>query len=171
MARRLHIDSDDSQLYSFVAVVTHLPDYRFIYLVNRDLKMSFSRVSDLPVFLEKEGNTLTFPLFYYEDELNRQEFYCIGCRNAGLSLMPELRQHDFLFIRLGESKLFDSKDLADKIKYINEVIMSTSMSYSSLKPIPGVLVDLEMHMTTLQREEKERNDPRLLRKRFVPPNE
>lgn len=167
MARKLRIDFDDSQLYSFVAVVTHMPDYRFVFHLNHNLKMSFSRLADLPVFMEREGNTLRFPLFYYEDEMNRQEFYCIGCKADGLSLMPGLRKYDFLIIRLGESKLFNLKEFVDGIKLINEVLMSTAMSYSSMKEIPGIIYDIQEHMTVLQCEEKEKNDPRRIRKTYI----
>lgn len=161
MAKKLRLDSDDSHLYTFVAVACHMPDYRFLYFVNHELKMNFLRLPDLPVFFEKEAISVDFPLFYFDDESNRQDFFCISCRSGAYTLINELPRHDYLIIRVSEHKLFNTKEFTSHLKGIKEVLLTSLIPYTSMKQIQGILIDLEMHMTSLQKEEKSKFNPSL----------
>lgn len=156
MAKKLRVEIDDFQNYGFIAVVSPLPDYRFMFLLNQIFGFSFAKLPDLPVFQEKAEKHHPFPLYYFDDEPDRQELFCIGCRSQGFSILPELRQHDYLIIRAGESTLFDTSAFAARLRKADDIVMASIRSHETLKNIAGVMMDLEMHLLNLQAEEKTR---------------
>ncbi len=154
MTRRLKIDSKVTELYSFMSIVSQLPDYRFIFNVNKIASMNFTHLKDLAVYMESEDKIRNFPLYYFDDEANRQEFYCIGCRSMGISILPTLKKYDYLIICNSEHQLFDMNKLAVEIKKIRDVILTNVIKPDSVKHLRGILIDLEMHMTELLRASK-----------------
>jgi hypothetical protein len=100
---------------SMIGITTTLKDYKLCWLLNNYLGLQFARSLREDFKLVKKGRTYFFSLFEYKNEYTHTEHYLYCNKYDGESLLPELKQMDFLWL------LRNVNSTSDYIKELNNI--------------------------------------------------
>ncbi len=131
---------------NIIGIISPLRDYRLAYFINRDSHLILCRKDDLPVFIEKDGRTLLYPLFTNYDANLRINHYLIGNNHPNGKMCPDFKQADFFLFLHGHYESNIPDDLLNSIKGISGVQMVIKVDPSKIKNLEGIMTDLELHM-------------------------
>ena len=136
MAKRtLQLDVAYDFDFELISIVSAERDYRLCWLLNRDFKLDFKRQEEIPIHYAKKKKYAYFNLYYFEDELNWLQYYFINNKSQGESLIPELKQVDYLLlIKGGEADSFKD-EIMQGLNRMNQVqaILDTNPEHLSSK--------------------------------------
>jgi hypothetical protein len=102
MAKKKDILDNEQMLNEFftdkalLGIVCPMPAYKFCWLVNQymDIQFAFSQ----PIEFEKRKKKYSFSLFSYTLPDNDGSYYIYKLKSYSQSLLPELKQMDFLWM-------------------------------------------------------------------------
>ena len=143
------LDFDDfcEDNYSLIGVHTTLEDYKFAYLLNQQLKTSFSKAT-YSLDFGKQKHSTSYSIYNYSNVKYDFDWFLIAnsCKKESRQtngfllssetknyLIPEKKNIDFFIKIIGE---FDAEFISktvQKIKHIHQVITSYSIEPQTLK--------------------------------------
>ncbi len=136
--------------YSLIGIHTSEEDYRLAYLINTNLKTSFSKYKHS---LDFKNNNASYSVFEFIDLSKHQEIYLISNKflgknnqisNIGLFsdtnsysttdyLIPEKKRVDFFLKIDGDTTTTEINNILNKLNNIHQIITSYSIDPSDLK--------------------------------------
>ena len=141
-------------LYTLIGISCHLKDYRLSYLLNQHLNFDFVKMDDLMVSVSSQKEADNFSFYHFTDEEHYNFYFLLSNRGQESVLLPEMKQTDFLLLVEGPFKKNQLEQIQQKIRGIPNVLTSYEIKLSSLKNYENLLMDLELHFTSLNREAK-----------------
>ena len=143
MVKKLSVNIDYSNEYSFVGISCHLKDYRLCYQLNKVLGFKLKRLEDFNQ-LDENQNTHPYSIYYYHYPDGHSDFCLISNHHAEMKLLPSLKQFDYFL--LFERSLSDSQkaSLLQKIKKVPNMIMAYEIDYSKINRINYLITELEL---------------------------
>ncbi len=98
---KLVLDLGLSDDFTLVGIACHVKDYRFCWMLNKQLEIHLRKLKDfIPGTTKNAEEQYTYPLYYAEEEFREENFYLIGNRCSGKDLVDKYAAVDyFLFIR------------------------------------------------------------------------
>jgi hypothetical protein len=98
---KLVLDLGLSDDFTLVGIACHVKDYRFCWLLNRQLEVQLRKLKDFAPGPNRPGEEeYAYPLYYADEDFREEIFYLIGNRCAGKDLVDRYNAVDyFLFIR------------------------------------------------------------------------
>ena len=107
--------------YEFVAygMSCHLKDYRVAWLMNKSIRMHFSRGQlDLQ---GKGGLVETFSRFVSTDEDSRLKYVLLSNQNEDVYLLKDWKQFDFFLLVEGYIDIFDAEGFMSNVQSIEGI--------------------------------------------------
>jgi hypothetical protein len=149
MALKLKISGHITDEYGFIAISSHLKDYRLTFMINESLGLQFKRINDLTI--QSDKSTLAYSLFRYSEPDHRIDICLISNHHPEGKLIPSLKQTDYFMVIIGflEKSLFDT--YIKKLKKISGVLMAYRVSPEAEKQVLPLINDLEMHLLDTDR--------------------
>ncbi len=155
MAKKVFLETrSEPALYTLIGISCHLKDYRLSYLLNHYLELEFIKMDDFFVSASPKKNPDSFSFYHCTDEDHYNAYFLLSNRGQEFVLLPEMRQTDFLLLVEGPFKKSQLDQIQQKIRNIPNVLTCYEIKFSSLKNYESLLMDLELHFTSLNREAK-----------------
>lgn len=117
-----------------IGISCSIPVYRFCWMLNRNFDLSFCREHDLDIRIAApEGHTLFFPVYQYSVPLNGNRHLLYKLKTASVTLLPEIKQLDFLWLIQGISADKDAATMIALLKEISGVQLVRQLYVGQLK--------------------------------------
>jgi hypothetical protein len=151
MAMQIHslgFDAVCEEDYHLIGIHTTLEDYKLAYLLNKEIKTSFSR-SNFNLDFTKNSAKTSYSLYNYTNteydfdwflisnnyseenmSLNKGSLFPSEIKNY---LIPEKKNIDFFIKIVGELDSLSIEKITTKIKQIPQVITCYAVDYNTLK--------------------------------------
>ena len=155
---KMVLDLGLSDGFTLIGIACHLKDYRFCWMLNRQLEIHLRKRKDFITASDEQGNALfAYPLYYAEEDFREENFYLLGNRNQGKDLVDKYAAVDyFLFIR---DLAFPGgvRALLHEIRRVPQVLTCFEIPLSDFRDAEYLLEGMEV---TLMEHEKETADKR-----------
>jgi hypothetical protein len=126
--------------FILIGISSHERDIRFCFLLNHLLNLDLERIEDVRLLHSKEKHELTFSCFQYVDQDTELEYTVYSNRCGSISLLPDLKQTDYLLKISGDIELCDSDELISRLKSMPEVLTTLMLNPSKIKLIENLLI-------------------------------
>ena len=146
--------SGSAEDYVLAGISCHLRDYRFCFLVNRELGLSFRKLDDLLYVAPKKTEGIPFSLYISGDPEYRCSYTLLNNTNTRGILLPLYRQFDYLFIMQGEMPEGKKDELLKAIKNIENVLAVQELDPENIPGIENIMDQLELHLLEIKKENK-----------------
>ncbi len=123
--------------FCLLGVVADEPDYKFCWMINRELEINFEKLDDLDLYHPKLNVDQQFSIFAFDDEDAMVTYRIIKNRSDKGYFLDELKNLDFLVHIQGE---------------IYKDQISTFMQ--SVNTIPAVLMCVPVDLARLRNKER-----------------
>jgi len=157
MAKKIILKSrSEPAFYTLVGISCHLMDYRLLHLLNKELGFNFSKEVDFKIKVSANKEVISFSLYSCKDEDQRNSFYLIANFSQDIVLIPEFKHTDFVMLIEGDFKKQRKDILLKTIRSIPKVLTAFEIKVTDLKNPETFLTDLEMHITDIRKENKQK---------------
>ena len=157
MAKKVLLDNkSESAYYTLLGISCHHKDYRLSFLLNQVLESEFLKMDDLPLFPPGTKESTDFSFYFYRDEDNFNSYFLISNRSQENTLVPSLKQVDFLLLIEGPFKKVQKDSVLKKIKSVPNILTAFEIDLASIKNYENLLSDIEMHCMHINMMRKSR---------------
>ena len=126
---------------ALIGIVSLVPAYRFAWLLNECLDLNFVRDAESDVCVHKKNKEpLYFSIYRYDSITTGNRFMLYKLKMEEETLLPEVKQMDYLWMVQSHATEDDAKRLARHLKSIPEVQMAKVIMPDMLKNINNLLV-------------------------------
>ncbi len=144
MPRKLTLSNHSTDEYRIVAIVSNLKDYRLTFHLNQVLGMDFVRYNDLAY--TRTGQVMClYPWFQYTDIQLHTTYYLVGNKHPGGSLIPAVKNADFILLIKNMVDPEDLKGCLTKIRSIPNVTTAMEVQLAAVKDLDALLDTNELH--------------------------
>ncbi len=125
---------------AFVGIVSAEPAYRFCWLLNNHFDINFIRDPEQNVSFLKKENKFHFQVYQCHLPNSFHKYLLYKLKDGGESLLPEIRQMDYLWLIQTANSEADAARIAGELKNIPEVQLTQILSIGQLKSANNLLV-------------------------------
>jgi hypothetical protein len=160
MAKKILLRSrSEPAFYTLIGISCHLMDYRLLHLLNKELGFNFGKEDDFKINTSVKNQVTSFSLYTCKDEDQRNSYYLIANFSQDIILIPEFKHTDFVMLIEGDFKKQAKDTLLRAIRSIPKVITAFEIKVTDIKNPETFLTDLEMHITDIRKEIKQKIKP------------
>jgi hypothetical protein len=160
MAKKILLKSrSEPVFYTLIGISCHLIDYRFLHNLNKELGFNFSKEDDFKTDESSQTQVTSFSLYSYKDEDQRNSYYLIANFSNDVVLIPEFKHTDFIMLIEGAFNKSRKDILLKAIRAIPKVLTAFEIKISDIKNPETFLADLELHITRIRMESKQKIKP------------
>lgn len=119
--------------FILIAITVPLKDYRFCYMLNKQLNREFYRMDELELQFSHEEEPFYFSRYHYRDVQTENDFYLLANKGTEGFLIPEMKTVDYFMLI---HNYFDDEDLQLLLASINripEVLVAAEVDPKKLK--------------------------------------
>ncbi len=146
MARKSLLEPAYEPVGLFLGITTTLRDYRIAHFLNKVLDIDLKSVDDLPVYVEKLQHIARFPLFWHHHRHLRSDFFLAANSNGEMLMLPTLKNFNYFLIVKGDAPDNQFDEVQRLLRNIPGIQAVFPVAPESVKTIPPILADLELHM-------------------------
>ncbi len=143
MKLTLDIQSMQTEYFTDVALIgisSSVPDYRFCWLLNRCFNLKLARDMDSDIEVQTKGDTLVFPIYRYEIPLNGNRYLLYKLKSEKESLLPEIRQLDYLWmIQHGDAET-EASGLIRHLRNFAEVQLAQRIAVDKIRHLSNLII-------------------------------
>lgn len=119
---------------ALIGIVSALPPYRFCWTLNNKLDIDFIRVPELDIVLQTNPESqLYFPIYQYNMPVNGTNYLLYKLKNGNETLLPEVRQLDYLWMIQSKSAVEDADTIIRYLRDIPDIQLAQILSAENLK--------------------------------------
>lgn len=160
MPTKLSLDFFEEEKFSLVAINTALPLYRLLFIINKQLEVSFKRLDKDLDFQYKNGqaNYAIYSYFSHDykakayiiaNKAKLQSFHTLstGTLFNGAStqsftyLLPELKAVDYLLKIEQENELINLKTILSQLKSLDQIATAFQVNQEKIKHPENLIVE------------------------------
>lgn len=145
MVKKLSVNIDYSNEYSFVGISCHLKDYRLCFHLNSVLGFKFKKIEDFNQ-LDENQKSLPYSTYYYRCPDTNADFCLISNHHADSKLLPAYKQFDYFLLIEQTLSASQQKEILKKIKKVPNMIMAYEIDYSKINRINYLITELELQL-------------------------
>ena len=161
MAKRVYLGVRAEPAYfTLLGISCHLRDYRLSYLINLHLGFSLVKRDDLKITSSSNQGEAEFSFFSYRDEERFNSYYLIGNRSESFTLVPEMKQFDFLLFVEGKFNKPEKDALTKTILKLPGILTLFETNITQLKNFENLLTDLEIHTMNVNKSPQTKYQPK-----------
>lgn len=126
---------------ALIGIVCPLPVYRFCWLLNQRLDLDFVREPEMDIELQLGNKEIhSFPIYQFCMPLHGSTFLIYKLKSGKETLLPEVKQLDYLWRIESASPDNDARDIAGNLRDIPEIQLAQILSPERLKNSAHLLV-------------------------------
>lgn len=144
MVKKLSLNIDYANEFSFIGISCHLKDYRLSFFINQETGLKLSKIEDF--IQEGEDQRINYPLFYYQCPDTNNNFCLISNHHSEQKLIPALRQFDYFLLVQNNMPESKKKELISKLKKIPNLLAVYEIEFKKVKNLNQLIVDLELQL-------------------------
>jgi hypothetical protein len=138
MAKKTLIDfSFDFNIWG---INSGIEDYRLCQFLNHHMKWKLKRTMDIEFFNRSIKKLEHFNTYTYTNEIDLYTVELIQNKNFGFTLLPELKNIDFLFLLKGEEDYFNEETFLESLSSTPGVQSVLPIDVLSLKSKHNLLI-------------------------------
>ncbi len=141
MAKKLFISGDSREGFHLLSMVSNLTDYRISFFINGNLGIMLKKYAD---FVQEPDKT-PFSWFYFYDADLHIYYYLFANKSQGKSLIPELKQFDYLLFIKGSLPENYYNDKMAKLRTLTDIQAVFQQDVLKIKNTDLLLEALELH--------------------------
>ncbi len=119
---------------------SNMENYRLCWFLNQYLGWDLKRVNDIEYNNKKSKTFSTFNNYRYVNEIDFYTLELIQNKKFGNTLIPELKNIDFLFLLNGEDEYFDMEEFTALLEKIPGVQSAIQLNIDTLKSKQNLLL-------------------------------
>lgn len=158
MPKKLLLDDLPAPDYQLIGISCHMPEYRLIHYLNKEIHIDLSKNKDFAISITKADRRFNHSFFYYQEPDYQTIFCFLTNRTSENILVPALRNLDFLLILFDDFGRYDVNGLISDIRALPNVLMSNIVHTSGIKNFDNFVYQLEEHVTMLS----SKREPKLI---------
>jgi len=126
---------------ALIGIVSALPGYRFCWLINERFDMDFVRdpASDICI-QDAQKQEHFFPVYKYYAPLNGNKYLIYKLKHDKESLLPEVKQLDYLWMIQSNSPEQDAGEITHFLRDITDVQLAQVIMPERLKNLSHLIV-------------------------------
>jgi hypothetical protein len=124
--------------FEVIGIVSGVKDYRLCHFINSELKMSFCKMEDLSMVMNKQGDDAFFS-YYTDISQETERFMMITNKGSNAWFFPEIKNIDFLLIAQDPGSWFDAQEMLRKLRTLSVVSGAYPIDYEKLKSKENLL--------------------------------
>lgn len=146
MSAKLVLDSYEMHESFFrdtvlIGVVCAYPSYRFCALMNSCFDLRLARDSDSDVCVKSSQNISGYFSFYrYQAPMTSNEFSLYELKREKQSLLPELKQLDYLFMMKGPTAEEDAEQYIEALRTLPDIQLAQMIDIEKLKNVDYLMI-------------------------------
>lgn len=127
---------------AMIGIVSALPAYRFCWMLNQKFDMDFVRdvESDICVRHNKKEEAHYYSLYKYCAPLNGNKYLIYKLKSDKESLLPEVRQLDYLWMIQSNAPEADAANITNYLRDIPDVQLAQILMPEKLKNLNHLIV-------------------------------
>lgn len=126
---------------ALIGIVSALPAYRFCWLINERFDMAFERDADSDILLQDQHKRACyFPVYRYCAPLNGMRSLIYKLKHEKESLLPEVKQIDYLWMIESNDPEGDAASLTQYLRSIPDVQLAQVIVPERLKHLNHLIV-------------------------------
>ena len=146
MAKKSILEPAYEPVDLFLGITATLRDYRIAHFLNKALGIDLKSIEDLPVYVEKLQHAARFPLFWHYHKRLRSDFFLAANSNGEILMLPTLKNFNYFLIVKGDAPDNHFDEVPKLLRDIPGIQAVYPIVPESVKTIPFILSDLELHM-------------------------
>jgi hypothetical protein len=116
------LNLDEDLDFDVVGISSHQLDYRLVWSINASLRLHLTKAHQpMVVYNEKKNMDLAFPVYGYQDELDRVGYYLLKNKNGLDYLVPEASNMDY-FLFLTNNHAIDVEKFISELRRIETIL-------------------------------------------------
>jgi hypothetical protein len=162
MAKKVYLGvRSEPAFFTLLGISCHLRDYRLSYLFNFHLGFTFVKNDDLRIISSPAQGEAEFSFYSYRDEERYNSYYLIANRSPSFTLVPEMKQFDFLLIVEGRFNKPEKDAMLRTIRKLPNILTVFETRMEEIRNIENLLTDVEMHITNIRKLPKIKYQPKI----------
>lgn len=126
---------------ALVGIVSVLPVYRFCWMINQKFNMNFVRDAESEICIQDtQKSTHYFPVYKYCAPLNGNKYLIYKLKHDKESLLPEVKQLDYLWMIQSNTPEQDAAEIAGLLKNIPDIQLAQLIAIDKLKNLGHLIV-------------------------------
>lgn len=123
-----------------MGIVTTAEVYRLGWLMHGKLRLFVERMEDVEIHLSKKATTAYFPLYEFQDEEQRLEYFLLSNSSDGNFLIPEMKQINYWLMIRGVFENLNSAKLLSQIKALPQTQTALWVNPAELKSKDNLMI-------------------------------
>ena len=133
--KKIKLTYNPDYKFALIGISSHENDYKLAWSINNDLNLNLSKQEDISIFNKKYSETQNFSVFSHNDETNLTLYNLISNRCENGFLIHEYNKFDYFLQIYGELTDTDIKEILNKLKQNNNIIIAGKLDLSQIKSI------------------------------------
>jgi len=126
---------------ALIGIVSALPGYRFCWMVNQKFDMNFVRDAESDICIQDaQKHSHYFPVYKYCAPLNSSKHLIYKLKHDKESLLPEVKQLDYLWMIQSNTPEQDAAEIAGFLKNIPDIQLAQLIAVDKLKNLSHLIV-------------------------------
>ncbi|HRO43496.1 MAG TPA: IPExxxVDY family protein [Flavipsychrobacter sp.] len=126
---------------ALIGIVSALPAYRFCWMMNETFDMNFVRDAESDICIQDtQKQEHYFPIYKYCAPLNGNKFLIYKLKHDKESLLPEVKQLDYLWMIQSNSPEQDAGEITNYLRGIPDVQLAQVIMPERLKNLNHLIV-------------------------------
>lgn len=132
-ARKIKNESADGGDYRLIGIASSLKEYKLCFHLNHILECDLNKLNDLNFEPTDRTRKSHYSVFRAGEASDKNRFFVFSNKNLGDFLLPEVSHFDYILRIEGKLEDKEMKKLAEEIKQLPEVVMSTEIPLKKIK--------------------------------------
>lgn len=146
MIKKRKLNIEYSIEINVFGVYATLKDYRFCWMLNKNLGFDMKRIPDLSFSPNKASEPVLFPVFYFELSKLRTQLFLVVNKSINGVLCDEPKSMDYLFL-VKSPDTETVNQLVDGLKTLPDVQTVFELDIRKNKRTTTVLYDFELFLS------------------------
>lgn len=152
MVKKFKLEAQYDDGYTIFGISSTFQDYRLLFHLNKFLDATFERIDDFSPALEK-GTNLSFPLFYWENNVNCTKFFLLANKHPGnrIPMLPDFKHVDY-FLLADHAVDENSQQRVFQLKEAKAAQAVFVIDLNRIKNHSLIISELELHLMEVKKK-------------------
>ena len=161
MKIRLQLSQPTTEEYLMIGISTSWKDYHLSYYLNKHFQTLFIKHPDIP-FYNRKGLIGNFAFYHYYNDDLRMDYYLFANKNEQAIAIPNHKHFEYFILFKLSSYLIPLQDILKEMRQISGVSAALQIPLKTLKNLPEILEDIELHLLDISSGKQRKSSPQWL---------
>jgi len=155
MKIRLQLSQPCTEEHLMIGISSSMTDYQLSYFLNKSFQTQFKKQPDI-TFYNKKGAIGSFPFYHFYGEDLRMDYYFFGNKANETIAIPNYKSFEFFILFRLSSYSIPVDEILKEMRQISKIQAALQIPLSTLKNLPEILEDIELHLLDISSTQKKR---------------